>query len=83
MLVRACSLLVAVLVGVSYVQADGDVVALTESNFDSKMASYDISLVKFYAPWCGYVLRIKNYILISLSDIVNVSRQISKKQPQS
>jgi hypothetical protein len=35
----------------SLVRAEGgDVVALTESTFDDKMAGYEIALVKFYAP---------------------------------
>ena len=36
---------------IAIAHADGDVVALTESNFDDKMADYDVALVKFYAPW--------------------------------
>lgn len=40
------------------VQADGDVVALTEANFDDKIAQYDISLVKFYAPWYYFSFRL-------------------------
>jgi hypothetical protein len=39
---------------VCLVRADGDVVALTEANFDSKMETYELSLVKFYAP-CKYI----------------------------
>lgn len=54
MLVRTGLLLAAVFLGLScVVQANGDVVALTEANFESKISTYDISLVKFYAPWCG------------------------------
>lgn len=45
--------LLALLGLISLARANGDVVALTESNFEAKMATYDISLVKFYAPWCG------------------------------
>ncbi|KAI6202865.1 Protein disulfide-isomerase [Aphelenchoides besseyi] len=35
----------------SFVSASGDVLALTESDFDSKISDLDIALVKFYAPW--------------------------------
>lgn len=55
MIVR--SVVAVLLVGFACVAyADGDVVALTESNFDSKMEQYELSLVKFYAPCrCFYV----------------------------
>jgi protein disulfide-isomerase A6 len=34
---------------------DSDVVVLTEANFDSQvLASDDLWLVEFYAPWCGH-----------------------------
>jgi protein disulfide-isomerase A6 len=34
---------------------DSDVVVLTESNFESQvLASDDLWLVEFYAPWCGH-----------------------------
>lgn len=32
----------------------GDVVVLTDSDFDSRLADEDLALVKFFAPWCGH-----------------------------
>ena len=35
--------------------SDGDVVVLTESNFEKEvLSSDDLWLVEFYAPWCGH-----------------------------
>lgn len=35
-----------------------DVIELKDSDFESKIASYDIALVEFYAPWCGHCKRL-------------------------
>lgn len=32
----------------------GDVVVLTDADFESRLAVEDLALVKFYAPWCGH-----------------------------
>ncbi|KNC86900.1 hypothetical protein SARC_00945 [Sphaeroforma arctica JP610] len=34
--------------------ANGNVVVLTESNFDAQIKSAEVALVKFFAPWCGH-----------------------------
>ncbi|MCL7024134.1 hypothetical protein MKW94_025416 [Papaver nudicaule] len=38
--------------------ADGKVLELVDSNFDSAIASFDFLLVDFYAPWCGHCKRL-------------------------
>nr|CAG4650065.1 EOG090X0438 [Sida crystallina] len=40
------------------IYADGSV-DLTDDDFDSKLSSYDTTLVMFYAPWCGHCKRLK------------------------
>jgi protein disulfide isomerase family A protein 3 len=54
-MMRVCLCLVALLVcsTIAEPEKDGDVFVLTTSNFDDFVAG-DISLVEFYAPWCGH-----------------------------
>ncbi|VDO46186.1 unnamed protein product [Brugia timori] len=33
---------------------DGDVMKFTDADFKEGIKSYDVLLVKFYAPWCGH-----------------------------
>lgn len=32
----------------------GDVLVLTDADFQSRLGGHDLALVKFYAPWCGH-----------------------------
>ncbi len=51
----ALSLLLALAVLAGGARAgDGTVIKLTDSNFDTVMAEYDIVLVNFYADWCRF-----------------------------
>lgn len=52
----AYSLILASLTGSAFA-ATGDVLALTDANFVEEMANIDLTLVKFYAPWCGHCKR--------------------------
>jgi thiol-disulfide isomerase/thioredoxin len=36
------------------VQAKSDVVDLSASTFDSYIKKEDVTLVEFFAPWCGH-----------------------------
>ncbi|XP_076915327.1 protein disulfide-isomerase 5-2-like [Bidens hawaiensis] len=38
--------------------ADGKVLELDESNFDSAISSFDFIFLDFYAPWCGHCKRL-------------------------
>ncbi|KAB0796297.1 hypothetical protein PPYR_10358 [Photinus pyralis] len=38
---------------------NGNVIVLTETNFD-EITSQNKIMVKFYAPWCGYCVQMKN-----------------------
>jgi len=46
-------LVLVVLAALSLADA-GDVLTLTDSDFDSRLAGFDLALVKFYAPWYVY-----------------------------
>lgn len=46
-------LVIVVLTALSLADA-GDVLTLTDADFDSRLAGFDMTLVKFYAPWCGH-----------------------------
>jgi protein disulfide isomerase family A protein 3 len=41
----------------AYARAGEHVLALTDANFDDEMENIGVTIVKFYAPWCGHCKR--------------------------
>ena len=39
---------------VTEIEKDNGVAVLTEKNFDDYLEENDVTIVEFYAPWCGH-----------------------------
>lgn len=39
---------------VAEIELEGDVLVLTDENFNEALSLYDSILIEFYAPWCGH-----------------------------
>lgn len=47
-------LLLLALVSADFFTYDGDVIVLTEKDFDQAIEEFEYTMVAFYAPWCKY-----------------------------
>ncbi|KAL0917726.1 hypothetical protein M5K25_012810 [Dendrobium thyrsiflorum] len=56
--------------------ADGTVIELNDSNFDSALSSFDHILVDFYAPWCGHCKRLSPVLDAVAPALANLNQPI-------
>lgn len=47
----------------TFVQAKSDVVDLDAKTFDKHIEKEDLTLVEFFAPWCGHCKALGMYLL--------------------
>ncbi|CAJ2629731.1 unnamed protein product [Trifolium pratense] len=62
--------------GAEPLSADGTVLILDESNFDSAISSFDHILVDFYAPWCGHCKRLSPELDAAAPVLANLKEPI-------
>ncbi|XP_020593537.1 protein disulfide isomerase-like 5-2 [Phalaenopsis equestris] len=56
--------------------ADGTVIELNDSNFDSAISTFDHILVDFYAPWCGHCKRLSPVLDAVAPVLANLNQPI-------
>ena len=48
---------------------NGNVVTLTQANFDEVISSSELSVVKFYAPWCGHCQHLAPHYIAAANEL--------------
>eukprot|EP01111_Echinosteliopsis_oligospora_P016408 TRINITY_DN680_c0_g1_i2.p1 TRINITY_DN680_c0_g1~~TRINITY_DN680_c0_g1_i2.p1 ORF type:complete len:486 (-),score=145.18 TRINITY_DN680_c0_g1_i2:40-1497(-) len=71
-------LLLALLCVGIYAQDEKDVHVLTSSNFDDFVNNEDISLVEFYAPWCGHCKKLTPEYAKAATELKDIGVKLAK-----
>ncbi|KAF5201694.1 disulfide isomerase protein, partial [Thalictrum thalictroides] len=57
-------------------KADGSVLELDDSNFETAISTFDFIFVDFYAPWCGHCQRLSPELDLAAPVLANLEKPI-------